>query len=91
MSALVMRPGAFPMHPTASNCTTISRPSLSEEVGDFVFSLFVKVSLVCGNDRLDPKGGLGIGMFETTLVCRNLWTSAQGYLAINWRGEVGRH
>ena len=79
----------------ASHCFKLHYHLTAESLGRgwrfCVFSLFVKVSLVCGNDRLDPKGGLGIGMFETTLVCRNLWTSAQGYLAINWRGEVGRH
>ena len=59
------------MHPTASNCTTISRPSLSEEVGDFAFfhcllrsRWFVEMIV------WTPKGGLGIGMFETTLVCQ---------------------
>lgn len=87
MNALVVRPGAFPMHPIASNCTTISRRSLSEEVGDFAFLY----CLFCGNDRLDPKGGLGIASLKRQLCARNLWTSAQSYLAINWRGEVGSH
>lgn len=77
------------MHPTASNCTTISRPSLSEEVGDFaIFHCLLRsrgfVEMIVWTQR----GVLVLACLKQQCA-RNLWTSAQGYLAINWRGEVG--
>ena len=50
--------------------------------------MFVMVDLIRGNDRLEPKGALVLACLKQQLCARNFWTSAQGYLAINWRGEV---